>query len=57
MKEKKWEKPSHKANLLQAGTDERFFKIKLLGKAVVRQSVFLLGMGGIKGIIIENACL
>ena len=29
-------KPSHKANVLQVGTDERFFKIKLLGKAIVK---------------------
>ena len=48
-------------NLLQAETDEAFFKIKLLSPAGVKQSAFLFFGGGggvvleIWGIIIENA--
>ena len=46
-------------NILQAGTDEAFFKIKLLWQAVVRQSaasVFGVCGGGRKmSIAIENA--
>lgn len=46
-------------NILQAGTDEAFFKIKLLWQVVVRQSASLIfGVGGglkIRSIIIANA--
>lgn len=38
-------------NILQAETDETFFKIKLLWQAVVKQSAFLFfgGGGGVGG--------
>lgn len=44
-------------NILQAGKDKTFFKIKLLWQAVVRQSAFFLFLGGgvgIRSIKIEN---
>lgn len=35
-KERNEIKSSHEANVLQAGTVERFFKIKLQGKTIVK---------------------
>lgn len=37
-------------NILQAGTDEAFFKIKLLWQAVVKQSAFVILFGGVGGL-------